>query len=92
MTVCGLWMETIHTCSDMLKEVATCKNCKRIYKMHEEKRDEQRNKRGIDSPSKGLLPDTLSREQVETLEKEYGDDWFWVLGYSEKIYKRPKFE
>jgi len=32
--------------------------------------------------SGGLMPKDLSKEEVDTLKTELGDDWFWQLGYS----------
>lgn len=36
----------------------------------------------------GLLPENLNKEEIETLEKEYGQNWFEKLGY-DSSYKRP---
>jgi hypothetical protein len=41
--------------------------------------------------SGGLLPEDLSKEEVELMASEYGDNWFEKLGYTEPRYKKPKF-
>lgn len=41
--------------------------------------------------SSGLLPENLTEEDVELLQKEYGVNWFEELGYTDKLYKRPTF-
>lgn len=38
----------------------------------------------------GLLPEKLTETEVKILEKEYGWDWFNLLGYSEPEYKKPE--
>ena len=40
----------------------------------------------------GTLPEKLSRDEVKELEQELGQQWFFHLGYSEKLYKKPEFE
>ena len=42
--------------------------------------------------SSGTLPENLSKGEVELLIEEYGDNWFFRIGYSEKKYKQPVFE
>ncbi len=39
--------------------------------------------------SAGLLPKDLSENEIEILKNDYGEDWFHVLGYSEKHYEHP---
>lgn len=39
--------------------------------------------------SSGLLPENLSQDEILLLEKEFGVDWFGVLGYTEPEYKHP---
>jgi len=39
--------------------------------------------------STGLLPEVLTEKEVKSLKEYLGDDWFYRLGYSEKLYKRP---
>jgi len=41
--------------------------------------------------SGGLLPENLSKDEVEILKDKHGNDWFTELGYSEPKYKRPTF-
>jgi uncharacterized alpha/beta hydrolase family protein len=41
--------------------------------------------------SAGVLPEHLTKHEVELLEKEYGINWFEELGYSEPDYKKPSF-
>ncbi len=41
--------------------------------------------------SGGLLPENLSKEEVDLLKERYGKDWFEYLGYTEPKYKKPKF-
>ncbi len=40
--------------------------------------------------SAGLLPKELSKNEIELLKNDYGEDWFHVLGYSEKHYENPE--
>ena len=40
--------------------------------------------------SGGLLPKDLQPDEVELLKKEYGDDWFEKLGYTEPEYEKPE--
>lgn len=40
--------------------------------------------------SAGLLPEHLTKEEVEILKTKHGDDWFNKLGYTEPEYKQPK--
>lgn len=40
--------------------------------------------------SGGLLPENLTQSEILLLKKEYGENWFEKLGYSEPEYKRPK--
>lgn len=40
----------------------------------------------------GLLPEHLSKDECRMLEKEFGKNWFSVLGYTEPEYKKPVFE
>lgn len=42
--------------------------------------------------SAGVLPEHLTKDEVELLEKEYGENWFEKLGYSEPEYKRSVFD
>lgn len=42
--------------------------------------------------STGVLPESLNKFEVTILEKEFGNNWFWDLGYSEKKYKKPGFK
>ena len=37
----------------------------------------------------GLLPEHLTRSEVEVLEDHFGPDWFENLGYTEPKYKKP---
>lgn len=39
----------------------------------------------------GVLPEHLTQDEVELLEKEFGENWFEELGYSEPDYKKPAF-
>lgn len=39
--------------------------------------------------SGGLLPENLSREEVNLLKKKYGESWFDVLGYKYPDYRKP---
>lgn len=39
----------------------------------------------------GLLPKDLTKKEVKILKKEYGKDWFKILGYDENKYQKPKF-
>lgn len=41
--------------------------------------------------SSGLLPEYLTKDEVELLIKRYGENWFDILGYSEPEYKKPTF-
>jgi len=41
--------------------------------------------------SGGLLPEHLSKQEVDLLTKEYGNDWFEKLGYTEPGYKKPVY-
>lgn len=41
---------------------------------------------------RGLTPAKLNREQVQMLEKTYGNDWFKVLGYEEDYFERSAFD
>lgn len=41
--------------------------------------------------SSGLLPEYLQKDEVNLLTNRYGENWFETLGYSEPIYKKPKF-
>jgi hypothetical protein len=38
----------------------------------------------------GLLPEHLTRDEVEILTKHFGSNWFTKLGYNEPEYARPK--
>ena len=40
----------------------------------------------------GLLPEMLTKDEVEILEKEYGKNWFHILGYNEDEYNKPDFK
>lgn len=40
----------------------------------------------------GLLPESLTKEEVQLLEDKYGRNWFTALGYNDIEYQRPKFE
>ena len=40
--------------------------------------------------SSGLLPEDLLPSEVKMLEKEYGENWFNHLGYSEPEYVKPE--
>lgn len=39
--------------------------------------------------SGGLLPENLTQSEILLLKKEYGENWFEKLGYSEPDYKLP---
>jgi hypothetical protein len=39
--------------------------------------------------SAGLLPKDLSENECKILSKDFGEDWFHVLGYDEKHYEKP---
>lgn len=38
----------------------------------------------------GVLPEHLSKDEVEMLVEEYGDNWFYELGY-DNSYEKPKY-
>jgi hypothetical protein len=40
--------------------------------------------------SGGLLPENLSKEEINILKKAFGKNWFTYLGYTEDKYKKPK--
>ena len=40
----------------------------------------------------GLLPENLSRDEVELLVERFGENWFEELGYTEPEYKKPEFD
>lgn len=40
----------------------------------------------------GVLPEHLSKEEVELLKDKFGESWFEKLGYTEPEYKKPKFD
>ena len=40
----------------------------------------------------GLLPEHLSKDDIELLVDKYGENWFTVLGYTEPEYKKPEVE
>lgn len=37
-----------------------------------------------------LLPENLQGSEIELLKREYGEDWFNILGYNEKEYVHPE--
>ena len=37
----------------------------------------------------GLLPENLTKEEVEILKRDFGDNWFEELGYKESEYNKP---
>lgn len=39
--------------------------------------------------SGGLLPENLSKRETALLEKRFGKDWFYILGYNDQEYKNP---
>lgn len=40
--------------------------------------------------SGGLLPEHLSKDEVDLLVEEYGENWFCELGYDDS-YNKPEF-
>jgi hypothetical protein len=40
--------------------------------------------------SGGLLPEHLSRHEVELLVTVYGENWFYELGYNDFEYNKPE--
>ena len=42
--------------------------------------------------SGGLLPENLSKTEVELLKTRYGSNWFNKLGYTEPRYRRSHFD
>lgn len=41
----------------------------------------------------GLRPKHLTKEEVELLEEEYGEDWFEDMGYDDyESYEKPEFD
>lgn len=42
--------------------------------------------------SGGLLPEHLTKREVELFKERLGEDWFTKLGYREPEYKRPQFK
>ncbi len=42
--------------------------------------------------SGGLLPEYLSKREIQLLIDKFGEDWFIELGYSEPAYNKPKLE
>lgn len=42
--------------------------------------------------SAGVLPEYLSKNEIEMLRLKHGENWFEELGYSEPEYKKPIFE
>ena len=42
--------------------------------------------------SGGLLPKDLTKEEVALLEEEFGEMWFYKIGYNEKKFEKPGFE
>ena len=37
----------------------------------------------------GLLPENLSKNEIDLLKSRFGENWFDVLGYRETEYKKP---
>lgn len=37
--------------------------------------------------SSGLLPKDLDKKEIKLLEKEFGKNWFYELGYDDSYYK-----
>ena len=42
--------------------------------------------------SSGLLPKDLTKDEVDLLVEEYGEEWFEELGFSEDKYEKPNFK
>ena len=42
--------------------------------------------------SAGVLPEYLVEDEVNMLVSRYGEDWFEKLGYTEPLYKKPKYQ
>lgn len=55
----------------------------------EEQKDEVTNL--IMNMSGGLLPEYLTKDEVDLMTIVIGEDWFTYLGYSEPKYKKPIF-